>query len=213
PNGVDTVRFRPAARPNGGSPPTTIGTLANLRPEKGLRQLLGAAARVVRRAPNARFAIWGDGPLRGELALAVRAMALTGAVELRGPTHAPDDVLRQCDIFVLPSLSEASSNVVLEAMATGLPVVTTRVGGMPGLVDHGRTGFLVPPDDVEELAGAILRLLETPALAAEMGAQGRLRALAEFGTARMLERVDTFYCQALGRAHGAPAPLERVQHA
>ncbi len=213
PNGVDGARFRPVAQPVGGGSSVTIGTLANLRPEKGLRQLLEAAARVSRNAPNARFVVWGDGPLRGELDAAIRALALSGAVELRGTTRDPDGALRQCDIFVLPSLSEASSNVVLEAMATGLPVVATRVGGMPGLVDDRRTGILVPPGDTPALAQAILTLLEAPALAAEMGARGRARALAEFGTVRMIERIDAFYCRALGPAHGAPAPLETVQHA
>jgi glycosyltransferase involved in cell wall biosynthesis len=213
PNGVDGVRFRPAAPPGADRSSVTIGTLANLRPEKGLQQLLEAAARVARSAPHARFVIWGEGALRGELDATIQALALTGAVELRGTTRDPDAALRQCDIFVLPSLSEASSNVVLEAMATGLPVVATRVGGTPGLVDDHRTGILVPPGDAPGLAQAILTLLETPALAAEMGARGRARALAEFGTVRMIERIDAFYCRALGPAHGAPAPRETVLHA
>jgi glycosyltransferase involved in cell wall biosynthesis len=77
---------------------------------------------------------------------------LTGSVEMRGATREPAEVLKQCQIFVLPSLSEACSNVVLEAMATGLPVVGTRVGGTPGLVDDHRTGLLVPPDNAPALA-------------------------------------------------------------
>jgi len=213
PNGVDVVRFRPPSQADGGRPPTTIGTLANLRPEKGLRQLLDAAAEVIRSVPRARFVIWGDGPLRGDLEAAIRALSLPGAVELPGATRDPDSALRQCDIFVLPSLSEASPNAVLEAMATGLPVVATRVGGTPGLVEDHRTGLLVPPGDAPALAQAIRRLLETPALAGEMGARGRARALAEFGLARMLERIDAFYCGVLGPVHGAPAPLETAQHA
>jgi glycosyltransferase involved in cell wall biosynthesis len=130
-----------------------------------------------------------------------------------GATLQPESVLKGCDVFVLPSLSEASSNVVLEAMATGLPVVATRVGGLPGLVEDQRTGLLVPPDDAPALAQAIVRLLETPDLAATMGARGRARALAEFGLDRMAERVDTFYCRALGLGEDAPAPREAVQRA
>jgi glycosyltransferase involved in cell wall biosynthesis len=212
PNGVDLRRFAPAASSNR-SELTTVATLANLRPEKGLVQLLEAAAIVTRRAPRARFVIWGDGRLRSDLEARIRTLRLSGIVELRGATREPAEVLKQSDIFVLPSLSEACSNVVLEAMATGLPVVGTRVGGTPDLVDDHRTGLLVPPDDAPALAQAILRLLETPALATEMGAQGRARALAEFGMGRMLERIDAFYCQALGPAHGAPAPRATVQHA
>lgn len=213
PNGVDLGRFEPVAAANGAAAAavTTIATLANLRPEKGLVQLVEAAAIVTRRAPHARFAIWGDGPLRTDLEARIRSLGLTDRVEMRGATREPAQALRQCQIFVLASLSEASSNVVLEAMATGLPVVGTRVGGIPGLVDDLRTGLLVPPDNAPALAEAILRLVETPALAAEMGAQGRVRALAEFGMDRMHERIDRFYCRALGIGRSASTPRAAVQ--
>jgi glycosyltransferase involved in cell wall biosynthesis len=210
PNGVDAVRFAPVGPGSSRGGPTTVGTLANLRPEKGLVQLLEAAAIVTRRAPRARFAVWGDGPLRGDLEARIRTLGLTGIVEMRGATREPAEVLKQCHIFVLPSLSEACSNVVLEAMATGLPVVGTRVGGTPALVDDHRTGLLVPPANAPALAEAILRLLETPAIATEMGVQGRARVLAEFGMDRMLERIDGFYCRALGTVHGAPTPREAM---
>jgi glycosyltransferase involved in cell wall biosynthesis len=115
-------------------------------------------------------------------------------------------VLRRSDIFVLPSLSEASSNVLLEAMATGLPVVATRIGGTPALV--GDAAVLVPPGDPAALAAALLELAGNPALATRLGAAARSRALAEFGMDRMLERVDTLYRGLLGADHtsrlGAP---------
>lgn len=209
-NGVDLARFEPVTTPKRGEL-TTIATLANLRPEKGLLQLVEAAAIVARRAPRARFVIWGEGALRADLEARIRTLGLTGSVELRGATREPAQALKQCEIFVLASLSEASSNVVLEAMATGLPVVGTRVGGIPGLVDDLRTGLLVPPDNAPALAEAILRLIEAPALGAEMGARGRARALAEFGMQRLHERIDGFYCRALGTAQGAPTPREVTQ--
>jgi glycosyltransferase involved in cell wall biosynthesis len=212
-NGVDLARFAPAADRSSGRAPVTVVTLANLRPEKGLLQLVEAAAVVARQVPRARFVIWGDGPLRRDLDALIRARGLTGLVQMPGATLQPESVLKGCDVFVLPSLSEASSNVVLEAMGTGLPVVATRVGGLPGLVEDQRTGLLVPPDDAPALAQAIVRLLETPDLAATMGARGRARALAEFGLDRMAERVDTFYCRALGPGEDAPAPREAVQRA
>lgn len=204
PNGVDVARFTPAAPPSARAALTTVATLANLRPEKGLVQLVEAAAIVTRRAPRARFIIWGEGSLRGDLETRIGALQLTGSVEMRGATREPAKVLQQCDIFVLPSLSEACSNVVLEAMATGLPVVATRVGGTPALVDDGRTGLLVPPGNAPALAEAILRLLEAPAIASEMGTQGRARALDEFGIDRMRERIDSFYCRALEAVQDAP---------
>jgi glycosyltransferase involved in cell wall biosynthesis len=213
PNGVDLTRFGPVPSPSNRSGLPTVATLANLRPEKGLGQLLEAAAIVTRKAPRARFVIWGEGPLRGDLEARIKALGLTGVLEMPGATRAPAEVLKQFHIFVLPSLSEACSNVILEAMATGLPVVATRVGGTPALVEDHRTGLLVPPDDAPALAEAILRLVEAPALATAMGARGRGRALAEFGMDRMLERIDAFYCRAVGPAHGAPAPRPTVQHA
>jgi len=211
-NGVDVTRFGPAAASSKGRELVTVGTLAMLRPEKGLPQLVEAAAIVARSAPRARFVIWGEGPLRGQLEARIRILGVAGTVEMPGATRSPDKVLKECQIFVLPSTSEACSNVILEAMATGLPVVATRVGGTPALVEDRLTGLLVPPGNAEELAQAILRLVEAPETAAQMGAQGRRRALAEFGMGRMLERVDAFYCQALGPAHGAPAPRPTVQH-
>src|SRR5882672_11132741 len=210
PNGVDLTRFEPVAAPTSGEV-TTVATLANLRPEKGLVQLVEAAAIVTRRAPRARFVIWGEGALRADLEARIRTLGLTGRVEMRGATREPAQALKQCQIFVLASLSEASSNVVLEAMATGLPVVGTRVGGIPGLVDDHRTGLLVPPDNAPALAEAILKLIEVPAMAIEMGAQGRARALAEFGMDRLHERIDRFYCRALGTVQGAPTPREAMQ--
>jgi L-malate glycosyltransferase len=212
-NGVDLARFAPAADGWSRRAPMMVATLANLRPEKGLLQLVEAAAVVTRQVPRARFVIWGDGPLRRDLDALIRARGLTGLVEMPGATLQPESVLKGCDVFVLPSLSEASSNVVLEAMATGLPVVATRVGGLPGLVEDQRTGLLVSPDDAPALAQAIVRLLETPDLAAAMGARGRARALAEFGLDRLAERVDTFYCRALGPGEGAPAPRQAAQRA
>jgi L-malate glycosyltransferase len=210
PNGVDLVRFEPVGAPTSGEV-TTIATLANLRSEKGLVQLVEAAAIVTRRAPRARFVIWGEGALRADLEARIRTLGLTGRVEMRGATREPAQALKQCQIFVLASLSEASSNVVLEAMATGLPVVGTRVGGIPGLVDDHRTGLLVPRDNPPALAEAILKLIEAPAMAIEMGAQGRARALAEFGMDRLHERIDRFYCRALGTVQGAPSPREAMQ--
>lgn len=212
-NGVDLQRFGPplhsAVRPKG----PTVGVLANLRPEKGLRQLVEAAALVKQRAPETSFAIWGEGPLRSELEARVRALGLVDTVRLHGSTREPENALRQCDMLVLPSLSEASSNVVLEAMASGVPVVATRVGGTPALVSHGETGLLVPPGDPRALADAIVKLVQTPGLAEQLAAGARARALAEFGMNRMLERIDDLYCRTLGRDAKAPAEARSASRA
>jgi glycosyltransferase involved in cell wall biosynthesis len=192
-NGVDLSRFAPPQAVPSRSRTLIVGVLANLRPEKGLHQLVEAAALVIREAPGTRFSIWGEGSLRPEIESKIRALGLTETVRLHGSTAEPESALRQCDVFVLPSLSEACSNVVLEAMATGLPVVATRVGGTPALIEADRSGLLVPPGDPAALAQAILKLIRAPSLAAELGAAARAHALAEFAMSRMLDRIEALY--------------------
>jgi glycosyltransferase involved in cell wall biosynthesis len=198
PNGVDLTRFSTDPRPGGaGSRPITIGTLANLRPEKGLAELIRASEFIRARVPDARFAIWGEGSHRAALEGLAAELGLSAAIQFRGATVQPEVALRELDIFVLPSLSEACSNALLEAMATGLAVVATRVGGNPALVDDGTTGLLVPPGDAAALAKAIIRLCEDPALAERLGAAARDTVRARFGLDRMLSRVQALYSHAL----------------
>ena len=198
PNGVDTVRFSPApSRPRRLAGHVTVGTLANLRPEKGLEHLVRAMALVRDRGAGEQLAIWGDGPLRADVERLIGEVGLSASARLRGATIEPEAALRTMDIFVLPSLSEACSNVLLEAMASGLPVVTTRVGGNPALVDDEVTGLLVPPGDPAALAKAIIRLVEDPVLAERLGAGAREVACSHFGLGRMLSRVQALYDRAL----------------
>ncbi|TMB73171.1 MAG: glycosyltransferase [Chloroflexi bacterium] len=202
PNGVDTARFCGApveTRPPGR---VIVGTVAMLRPEKGLMDLVRAAGHVVDHFPEARFLIWGEGPLRLPLEALIRELGLSGVVTIAGATLEPETTLRRMDIFVLPSLSEACSNSLLEAMATGRPIVATRVGGTPALVEDEATGLLVPPADPAALAKAVIRLIEEPALAARLAARAQQRARAEFGIDRMLERIEGLYHQALSWSAG-----------
>jgi glycosyltransferase involved in cell wall biosynthesis len=197
PNGVDTQRFAPAAgRPRRPAGHGTVGALANLRPEKALGDLVSAMTLVRERYPDERLVIWGDGPERGALARRVAAAGWPVDAVLRGPTATPAAALRSLDAFVLPSRSEACSNVLLEAMATGLPVVATRVGGTPALVEDEANGFLVPPADPPALAKALLRLVEDPDLAARLGAAARATA-ERFAMSAMLRRVEALYEEAL----------------
>jgi glycosyltransferase involved in cell wall biosynthesis len=232
PNGVDTRRFSPApALPRRLTGYPTVGTLACLRAGKGLEHLVRALALVRARclergapavrdaysvrppldSPRAepRFVIWGGGPLHAELERLIADVGLTGSAELCGPTTQPEAALRAMDIFVLPSLSEACSNVLLEAMATGLPLVATRVGGNPALVDDDVSGLLVPAADPDALAKAIIRLVEDPALAERLGASARQEVSSHFGLDRMLSRVEALYGQALEtRPRRAPGHTE-----
>ena len=128
----------------------------------------------------------------------VLALGLTRTAALPGSTTTPEAVLGDLDIFVLPSLSEACSNGLMEAMATALPVVATSVGGNPGLVEDEITGLLVPPGDAPALAKAIIRLIEDRPLAAWLGEQARAHAHLTFGMERMVGRTEALYVRALG---------------
>ena len=152
-----------------------VVSVGNLRPAKGHLVLVDAFAEVARRAPAARLALVGDGPLRQEVEARVQALGLSGRVQLKGPV---DDVwpeLAAADIFVMPSHREPLGIAVLEAMAAGLPVVASRVGGLPELVEAGVNGELVPPGDPLALASAVLAL-EPAERRAAMGDAARAKA-------------------------------------
>jgi len=203
PNGVDADRFSPApVRTGSRDGPVVVGTLANLRPEKGLADLLRAVALARERCPEVELAVWGEGPLQGELERLAGELGLGRAVSLRGRTAAPEAALRSLDVFVLNSVSEASSNALLEAMATGLPVVATRVGGNPGFIEDQETGLLVPPADPAALAKALIRLVEDRALAARLAGHAREHVRREFAMPRLIERLESLYLDVLG---GGPA--------
>jgi glycosyltransferase involved in cell wall biosynthesis len=198
PNGVDTARFHPAPRPAApGS--AVVGALGVLRPEKGMEDLVTAAALVRERCPRTRFVIHGDGPCRDLLHARIATLGLGRAVTLAGGTHEPEAALRTLDLFALPSLSEASSNALLEAMASALPVVATRVGGSAHVVEDGATGLLVPPRDPAALAKALVTLIEDRRLAARLGAAALARVQVAHSLPAMLGYLDALYCRTLGR--------------
>lgn len=173
---------RPSDRP-------TVVCVANLRREKGHATLLAAWPEVRRAVPEATLRLVGDGPLRGSLEKMVGAqegVVLVGAV---------DDVwaeLARADVFVLPTRHEPFGIVVAEAMAAGLPVVVTDVGGVPEFVDDGQQGALVPPDDPSALAAALVDRLRDPERARREGEAGRLRA-ADFHVDRSVQQYLDVY--------------------
>jgi glycosyltransferase involved in cell wall biosynthesis len=200
PNGVDLGRFSPLMESPRHDTGLVVGALSNLRPEKGLVQLLHAVATVRERWPEVRLVIWGEGSQRHELEGLVASLNLAASVKLPGSTEFPEVALRDLDVFVLPSLSEACSNGLMEAMATALPVIATSVGGNPEHVDDEINGLLVPPGDSTALAKAIARLVEDRAWAARLGQQARAYAQSMLGMDRMVTRTEALYVQALGRA-------------
>jgi L-malate glycosyltransferase len=197
-NGIDLGRFPAKHRREPCKCGPVVGTLANLRPEKGIDDLLRAAALITQAGTNAQFVIWGDGPQRAELEGLASQLGLRQAVRFAGHTTSAQDALKTLDIFVFPPTSnEGLSNALLEAMAVGLPVVATRTGGNTELVEQNRTGLLVSAGQPEELARAITRLIDEPALAVRLGERASEHVRSEYNMARMLARLEDFYRQVL----------------
>ena len=204
-NGIDFARF-PA--PDGTNVPRrrVITTVANLRPGKGHDVLLKAAMRVIRRVPDARFQIVGDGARRQDLERQAAAFRISGQVSFLGHRDDVPAVLQQSDLFAFPSFMEASPNAVIEAMAAGLPIVASNVGGIPEVIEHERSGLLVPPGDDRALAAAILRLVEHPDLASRLGEAARHAVEARFSFDRMVGEFEELFLHELS-ARGAPEVL------
>jgi sugar transferase (PEP-CTERM/EpsH1 system associated) len=198
-NGVDTGRFaegdREGAREALGLPAGApiVGTVGRLDPVKDHLRLIAAFRSVVARRPDALLLIAGDGPLRDDLRGAVEAAGLQGSVRLLGERADVPRVLAALDVFTLPSIAEGISNTILEAMASGLPVVATNVGGNPELVEDGVTGRLVEPRQTEALAAALLGYVNDPVLARLHGKAGRQRCVGEFSLERMAARYLALY--------------------
>jgi glycosyltransferase involved in cell wall biosynthesis len=174
-------------------------TVAVLRRPKGIQHMLEALPRVLDRVPDAHYLVVGDGPHRAALADQAAALGLVGRVHFVGATDRVPDHLAAADLFVLPSLTEALPTVVIEAMAAGLPVVATAVGGVPEMVDHPGSALLVPPADPVRLAEAVSRVLSSPLQASAMGRSGRRIAAARFDIRRQAGRLLEEYHLAVRR--------------
>jgi glycosyltransferase involved in cell wall biosynthesis len=179
-------------------PITTIATVANLRKEKAHEVLLAAAARLLVRHPQLRFIIAGDGPRLGELRELAQTLRIAGSVTFRGHCEDVPAVLAEADAFVLPSRSEAFPNGAIEAMAAGLPVVASAVGGLLDLIEDGRTGVLVRPDDPIALAHALEALIGSPEAAADLGANAREEVTRRYSFDRMVRAFEDLYLSRLG---------------
>ena len=209
-NGVNLERFagtrRREARISLNLPDSVVavGTVGRLVPVKDQATLIRAVARLRSQNVDATLLIAGDGPLRAELEALARAERIAPHVRFLG--HRPDVevVLAGLDVFVLCSLSEGLSNTILEAMASGVPVVSTSVGGADELVQPGVTGLLVPAAQPDALASALAILSTSPARRREMGDAGRTRARIEFSVARMVRNYEDAYVH-LGTGLDTPA--------
>lgn len=207
-NGVDVDRYqlavdRAAIRRELGLPPQArlIAVVGTLKPQKGHRYLIEAAARVLPQFPDVHIICIGDGQLRPALQAQTATLGLAQRIHFVGNRSDVPALLAANDYFVLPSLWEGLPMALIEAMASGLPIIATEVSGTKQVMVHGTTGLLVPPGDVEHLRTALLRLLSDPDHAAAMGAAARKRVQAAFSARKQAEEHRALYRQAWQARH------------
>jgi glycosyltransferase involved in cell wall biosynthesis len=195
-NGLDLSRWMSVPRADASKKAPSVTTVGNIRRVKGHDLFIRAAAQIVKRIEDVQFSIAGavlDPQYFDELQSLVEELHLTGHFRfLGGDTDLPQ-LLANSQIFVLPSRSEGFSNAIIEAMASSLPVVATRVGGNGEAVVDGASGYLVPPEDVDALASAIERLLLDPLKASRMGAAGRQLVVERFTADAMMKSIVERY--------------------
>lgn len=201
PNGIDLARF-PFADRTGRPGPARAVHVARLNPIKDQKTLLEAVRLVADRAPDFHLTVVGDGPLREELHALRDRLGLRDHVALLGERSDVPALLAAADLFLLSSLQEGMSLTLLEAMASGLAVVATDVGGNREVVAHGATGLLVPSRSPERFAAAVLELLPRPEAVHEMGRQGRARVERQFAVESMVRHYERIYEEALAARAG-----------
>jgi glycosyltransferase involved in cell wall biosynthesis len=160
-----------------------------------------AVARVREREPNVQALLVGDGPLRAAVEAEVAALKLAPSLHVAGYRTDADELLAAADVACLSSREEGMGSVLLDALAFGRPIAATRAGGIPEIVDEGRTGLLAPPSNPQALGDAIATLLADAALRARFSANGRTRA-ADFSVERMTERTIEVYQELFGPIGG-----------
>ncbi len=194
-NGIDLARFSRESAVAGRRDADTITAIsvARLSREKDFPTLLHAVRSVVNRVPTFRLRIVGDGPERATIERVTAELNLCDHVELLGERHDVAEQLSQADFFVSATRSEGISLTLLEAMAVGLPIVTTRVGGNPEIVIDGQTGRLVADNDPDALAQAILELCHDRNSWSEMGRHGRARVEQHFDIRQMVANYEALY--------------------
>jgi len=172
-----------------------IGHVARLHYEKGQLYLLKAFQQLLTQKSDVKLLIVGDGPERQALEKFVSKQSLEAEVKFLGYRKDITDILSIIDLFVLPSFWEGLPLAILEAMALGKPVVATRVGGIPEIIDHLQDGFLVPPKNTTELSQAMLTVLNQPDLAQKLGSQAQQKIFDQYNIDRMIPKIEAVYSE------------------
>jgi glycosyltransferase involved in cell wall biosynthesis len=204
PNGIDTSRFAgdrgdASSRRAIGIPPgaRVVGTVGRLSPVKRQDLLIRAFARSLASVPDAHLLVVGDGPLMGELRDLAASLGIEDRVHFVGYQAEPETLLGAMDLFALTSRSEGMPLVVLEAWAAGLPVIASRVGGLPEMLGDGQAGVLFESGDEAALAAALCELLAAPGALERMGQAGRSKVLARFDARQMADDYERHYVELL----------------
>ena len=199
-NGVDTERFHPKDPVSGPTPADLpgdhemkVGFIGSLRQAKDPILFVRAAAVVAARLPSARFVMVGDGPLRSAVAAEAGLLGIGDKITFLGERSDIPDILRGLDLLAVTSVREGCCNVILEAMATGVPVVATNVGGNPDLLEHRRTGWLFPHGDPGGGGEGMVRLLVEGELREQVRTEALARARSAFSVDTMVSRTSALY--------------------
>ncbi len=201
-NGIDLERFRRLPEPRPPELPAdavVIGVVCALRPEKGLPLLIEAFAQARSRHPGLKLVIVGSGPQGPELEALARRRELMQDCLFQPATSEVARWLSWMDIFVMPSLDEAFSNAIMEAMACGCAAVASRVGGNPELIEDGVRGLLFPSGNAEALTAALVRLIEKPELRQQLAANGQSYVRENLSRAASARRMEEIYESLLAR--------------
>ncbi|MBW2063757.1 MAG: glycosyltransferase family 4 protein [Deltaproteobacteria bacterium] len=207
-SGIDLDRFHPVSEEeqrrhrrklNLGPQDAVIGIVSKLWEGKGHNVLITAFKKISQEVENARLVIVGEGYLLDELTCQVKDLGLEEFVVFTGFVEDVPGIISTFDVAVLPSFFEGMGRVLLEAMAMEKPVVASRVGGIPDLVDDGKNGFLVNPRDPDALAGSIVKLLKDRALAGSMGKAGLEKICDKYSAKQMVRAIEGVYREILNK--------------
>jgi sugar transferase (PEP-CTERM/EpsH1 system associated) len=222
-NGIDADKFAPRGAADSGTAGAlpfdasciVVGTVGRVQDVKDHATLLAAFLLLRERVPELRdrlrLAIVGDGPLLAPLRAQAAAAGVEQLVWLPGARTDIADILRGLSVFAMSSIAEGTPGSALEAMASGLPVVGTRVGGIPEVIEDGVTGCVVPPSDAQAMAAALERYVRDPALAARHGAAGRERVLRKYNMTAMVAAYQSLYDDLCQRKVKFRKPIKCVE--
>jgi len=197
-NGIDIDQFRVLAKRSDLDHKTrTVGIIARLSTVKGHKYLIEAMAEVVKEFEDARLFIFGQGKIKYELIKLAQSLKISKQVFFLPSVSNTAEVLQEIDIFVMPSIQEGLGLSILEALACGVPVVASNVGGIPSIIKHDVSGLLVDPANPMALAGAIMHVMEDRSLAIRLGRKGRQQVEEKFNLGKMASDIEKVYAEVI----------------